>query len=646
MNPINPTISNLGTLPPISGDGRQTPPDRREISVRWLTGTFLTGLTSIILMGTALSAALDGRKLLTTPAELIIENDLLNNAGDVSGKINRLNSTTLALKISDKRLINVSTVTKVGDSNVVRTLPFGYVDMALAAGNSTNKSYPAFNSINMFANNDSDKGGGIEAAQIYGAKVESDVSLKTSTLDVKKMKFNSAYSLSLEEVEEAVRISGASLSDGDTQTASLHYLDPLRFGFSDANFELNAPSNVKIVQENVTVSPRPSQTLNKPEFIEEIIPIRSDTSPQSLLKTAGFKDKDTQGMSEAIITLLHAPILKSGWALRVGYESIEERRHIVRASVYEGQTHLFTIAIDDHEQYVPTEMPENTDDIIAALSNSPRPIRVRGELPSVYDGLYRAAYNYDLTPRMVKQLVKMLASEVDFKARLSPSDSLRVFYSIQEGLTQASDESDILYVQARFNGSMNNYYRYRDKDGSVDYYNKNGDSTQQFLIRKPVPNGELRSGFGMRRHPILGYVRLHAGTDWSAPRGTPIIAAGTGIVEKSGWASGYGNQTIIKHANGYVSSYSHQNSIATGISPGTKVRQGQIIGTVGSTGLSTGPHLHYELMINGAKVDPMRVRLPSGKSLSGEELILFKKERERIDTLISKEVAPDSLASN
>ena len=170
----------------------------------------------------------------------------------------------------------------------------------------------------------------------------------------------------------------------------------------------------------------------------------------------------------------------------------------------------------------------------------------------------------------------------------------------------------------------------------VDYFDKDGRSSRQFLLRNPVPNGKFRSGFGGRRHPILGFVRMHTGVDWAAPRGTPIIASGNGVIEKSGWAGGYGRQTIIKHANGYETSYNHQSAFAKGIAVGARVRQGQVIGYVGSTGLSTGDHLHYELIVNGTKVDPMRVRLPSGRSLSGDELEAFKRERKRIDDLLNQ----------
>jgi murein DD-endopeptidase MepM/ murein hydrolase activator NlpD len=212
-----------------------------------------------------------------------------------------------------------------------------------------------------------------------------------------------------------------------------------------------------------------------------------------------------------------------------------------------------------------------------------------------------------------------------------------VLFSQPDGDDQASDDSELLYVSSTFGGQTRNLYRFQMQDGEQGYFDQDGRSAEQFLLRNPLPAGHFRSGFGARRHPILGYVRMHTGVDWAAPIGTPIIAAGNGVIEKSGWASGYGKQTIIRHANGYETSYNHQSAFAQGIKPGVRVRQGQVIGYLGQTGLATGPHLHYELIVNGTKVDPMRVRLPVGKELKGDDLVAFKRERERIDDLLKQQ---------
>ena len=199
----------------------------------------------------------------------------------------------------------------------------------------------------------------------------------------------------------------------------------------------------------------------------------------------------------------------------------------------------------------------------------------------------------------------------------------------------------MLYASLTLGGVTKRFYRFRTADdGIVDYYDEEGKSAKKFLMRKPMTVGVLRSGFGWRVHPILGYRRLHTGVDYAAPRGTPILAAGNGVVEKVGRTSGYGNFTLVRHTNGYETGYGHQSAFAKGIVPGARVRQGQIIGYVGSTGLSTGPHLHFEIRVNGTPVDPLRIRLPRGRVLEGDLLAGFEKERERIDTLLGSPAHP------
>jgi murein DD-endopeptidase MepM/ murein hydrolase activator NlpD len=310
---------------------------------------------------------------------------------------------------------------------------------------------------------------------------------------------------------------------------------------------------------------------------------------------------------------------------------------VVRTSVYDRTQHIVTIALDDRGQYVPAQEPDPNPELLTAFDDSSAPVVVRGNLPNVYDGIYRAAYSYGMSKAMTQRLIKLLASDVDFQSRLNPADRIEVLFSQPDGDDQTSDSSELLYVSATFGGQTRNFYRFQMQDGGTDYFDEDGSSAEQFLLRNPLPAGKFRSGFGARKHPILGYVRMHTGVDWSAPIGTPIIAAGNGTVEKVGWAGGYGKQIIIRHANGYETSYNHQSAFAKGIEPGVHVRQGQTIGFLGQTGLATGPHLHYELIVNGTKVDPMRVRLPVGKVLKGDDLVAFKRERERIDELLKQE---------
>jgi murein DD-endopeptidase MepM/ murein hydrolase activator NlpD len=539
--------------------------------------------------------------------------------------------------------MEVSTMIKAGDRDVVRTLPFVQVRMALAAGHATTRSYPPFDPLEVFAE------AGTSSAQqqslfdtgfIYGAKVESEVSLHTIDFPVDTANFDGRVMLSADEVETVVRNTAAILTDGAVQVAALHYVDPQRFGETLATRTLGASYGIRIVPENVSVSPRETPGALAAEYAEDILPFRADRDLGEMLAEAGYSPDDCATMAHSFSVLLGSPVLKAGSVVRLGIETRGEASRIVRASLYEGRSHHLTIALDDRDQFVKGGEPEPNPAVLTAFDASQPVVRPRGDLPTVYDGIWRAAYSYGMNRAMTRQLVRLLASDVDFQSRLNPDDRIDAFFSQPDEDDAASDESELLYVQATFGGATRTFYRFRLEDGSVDYFDQDGRSARQFLLRNPVPNGKFRSGFGSRRHPILGYSRMHTGVDWSAPRGTPIIASGNGVVEKAGWAGGYGRQTIIRHANGYKSSYNHQSAIAQGVSEGARVRQGQVIGYVGSTGLSTGNHLHYELIVNGKKVDPMRVRLPTEKSLSGEELEVFLRERERIDALLKEEDAP------
>jgi murein DD-endopeptidase MepM/ murein hydrolase activator NlpD len=238
-------------------------------------------------------------------------------------------------------------------------------------------------------------------------------------------------------------------------------------------------------------------------------------------------------------------------------------------------------------------------------------------------------------------MVRIYSYDVDFQRKVQPGDSFDVFFAGEDEGATITEKTEVLYASLTVGGETKKYYRFQTPDDSVvDYYDETGKSAKKFLVRKPVNNAIMRSPFGYRRHPILGYVKMHTGVDWATAYGTPIFASGNGVVETAGWEGGYGNYVKLKHNNGYETAYGHMSAFAKGLEPGKRVRQGQVIGFVGSTGQSTGAHVHYEILVNGRFVDPMRIKLPRGRSLDGPLMASFEKERDRLDAMMSNRGGP------
>jgi murein DD-endopeptidase MepM/ murein hydrolase activator NlpD len=253
----------------------------------------------------------------------------------------------------------------------------------------------------------------------------------------------------------------------------------------------------------------------------------------------------------------------------------------------------------------------------------------------VETSLYSSALNLGATDREVAALADAFAYDVDFQRDVRPGDDFELvferFYD-DEGNTVRTGE--LLFVSLESSRGSRAFYQFMAPgDSRSDWYDADGKSARRFLMKTPINGARLSSGYGMRRHPILGYSRMHRGTDFAAPTGTPILAAGDGTVVRAGPFSSYGNYVRVRHANGYETSYAHMSRFARGVRSGTRVRQGQIIGYVGTTGRSTGPHLHYEVSLRGRQVNPMSLRVANGRNLNGRALELFMIERERIDTL-------------
>ena len=254
----------------------------------------------------------------------------------------------------------------------------------------------------------------------------------------------------------------------------------------------------------------------------------------------------------------------------------------------------------------------------------------------ISNNLYSAAVDAGIEPNIIIEFARIYGFEVDFQRDIRKGDWFEIFYErFEDDNDIVKDTGKIIYASMFVNGNEINLYNFNDGN-DFGYYDIKGKSIVKSLMKTPINGARLSSSFGMRKHPILGYNKMHRGTDFAAPSGTPIMASGSGTVTRARWCGGGGNCVKIKHNSTYQTVYAHMKNFAKGIKEGKKVRQGQIIGYVGSTGLSTGPHLHYEVIVNGKKVNSQRLKLPSGKILKGDVRKEFELERIKIDLKLSE----------
>ena len=249
----------------------------------------------------------------------------------------------------------------------------------------------------------------------------------------------------------------------------------------------------------------------------------------------------------------------------------------------------------------------------------------------IKNNLYSSAIEVGIEPNIIIEFARIFGFEVDFQRDIRKGDWFEILYEkFKDDNNKVRDTGKIIYASMYVNGEEINLYNFK-YNNDEEFYDIKGKSITKSLMKTPINGARLSSSFGMRKHPILGYNKMHRGTDFAAPSGTPIMASGSGTVTRARWCGGGGNCVKIKHNSTYETIYAHMKSFAKGIKEGRKVKQGQVIGYVGSTGLSTGPHLHYEVIVNGKKVNSQKLKLPSGKILKGEERKQFELDRIKID---------------
>lgn len=275
---------------------------------------------------------------------------------------------------------------------------------------------------------------------------------------------------------------------------------------------------------------------------------------------------------------------------------------------------------DDTDRFAATE-------IAAALTR--KLARAEG---TISHSLYVDGRKADVPNPVLVELIRAYSWDVDFQRDIQQGDKFEIMYEhVLDESGRVVHSGNIAYAALMLSGQRHAIYRHKTGDGDVDYYNDKGQSAKKALLRTPIDGARLSSGFGMRHHPILGFSKMHRGVDFAAPKGTPIYAAGDGTVVYAGYKGAYGKYVQLRHTNNYTTAYAHMSAIGRGVASGKRVRQGQVIGYVGTTGRSTGPHLHYEILVEGRQTNPMKVKMPSGRKLAGQELLTFAETRAEAD---------------
>ena len=554
--------------------------------------------------------------------------------------------------IAARNVVKVSTVTRVGNRDVMRVRPFIRISGNLSMTTSDlSAKIPPFNAQRMLT----DVGAATPAASEDpnnpdAVEPDAEVSFVTKDLAPILPKAKLAAVVALDEVIMRVRdASNWRGNSGVRYTTLASAAADASGGRPDMKLPYAAEGNVaadpyagfetRVVPENVTLLAKTKEqaTGGNPSG-ERVHVVKKGDTVQSILRDQGATPEEAKSIAAMLGPRGRDGGLKEGQKLRIlmapAGPAPGQRLQPYRVIVANESTVEAVAALSDLGKYVAVDVQSmNTITETAAADDDDDD---DGSGVRLYQSIYETALRNKVPATVIEDMVRIYSYDVDFQRKVQPGDSFDVFFAGEDEGATITEKTEVLFASLTVGGETKKYYRFQTPDDAViDYYDESGKSAKKFLVRKPVNNAIMRSGFGSRRHPILGYVKMHTGVDWATPYGTPIFASGNGVVEKVGLEGGYGKYVRLKHNNGYETAYGHMSAFAKGLEPGKRVRQGQVIGFVGSTGQSTGPHVHYEILVNNRFVDPMRIKLPRGRSLDGPLMASFEKERDRLDAQMS-----------
>lgn len=662
-------IGDVAALAPGVGRGVQAPLDllgadatqidRRAVNLRWLCASTLTGLTGAGLIAAALHVSLQGDvsfAAIPEKATIMARPQPSESGANIARKGDRLVRNLMIA--SAKQSFRAPVTVRLGDREIIKAKAFVRITAPLSMTTGVYAGdLPRFDPMKFVSDEPLERAPDA-AADAPGAEVTvvkrdlADAAIDPNAPALTDDDVTAQVEEERRIAAEAGRRAAIPIAPqillsrtlqqgagGDAESAAAKDANPFK------------AIEVLVVPENVTKVPKIELKPNEAPLVEErdVAFKRGDTL-ETLLKATGMAgDEQIRAIVAALGGKTRTAALTEGQQMRVQVAPGPrpgDPRQVTRVVLY-GESGIEGIAaLNDRNAFVSVTPP--TEDAPSAKSQPQAEAgededEDSGSGPRLYQSLYETAARHDLPRATVEDIVRVFSYDLDFQRRIASGDGLDVFYTYDDDAS--ADRPDLLYAALTLGGETRKVYRFQSPDdGTIDYLDDQGRSLKKFLLRKPIPDGIMRSGFGYRRHPILGYAKLHTGVDWANPIGTPIAAAGNGVVIRAEMTSGYGNRVEIQHVNGYVTTYNHMSRFGRGVKEGVRVRQGQIIGYLGSTGLSTGPHLHYEVIINGHFVDPMKIRVPRGRELDGRMLSEFKRQREQIDATMLKSKSATALA--
>jgi len=345
---------------------------------------------------------------------------------------------------------------------------------------------------------------------------------------------------------------------------------------------------------------------------EKTLTLQSGDTLASLLKRGGFSSREAANVISLMQQRINVRRLQIGMTFAIAYQSDSQSDELSPVGIHFKDKSNFDhyLVFDDALSWFAFRTVRPVQRYLVYASGT------------IENNIYNAVEDQDVPNSALDEFIRVLGFSVDFQREVRSGDEFELLYEREIDQLTGDDlnTGTLHYAGLRLSGDTMSFFRFENSDGIVGWYDRDGQSAVRTLMRTPIAGAKLSSKYGMRRHPVTGYNAMHRGIDFAAPKGTPIIAAGSGVVQKSGWFGNYGRYVRIRHTGRYATAYAHMTRIADGITAGARVRQGQIIGYVGSTGRSTGPHLHYEVLVNNKQVNPLTVKLPSGEGLESDEL--------------------------